>query len=632
MESRVFSFFAAVFARLAVWFEESVCGKIFDRFCSWCGKVYNDSFVSSFFKDKGERNVYSGSVFGKFVNLPKVFLLFLQKRFSRPINRLVQRSAVCTGINRWADISIRFYGSVLSVFALLLLIFRESGKLGFLFIAGLFAAGVVLMLINRSLRQLFGGSSVVAALAGLFMQYEDKKCDALPCGKKETVLAAAAGAVLAFLCIALGTELFIILFGAVFAFVFLLKYLRLGVFLTVALSPVLPTMALVGLSILCTAVFCVHVVKDETFTFAKNPMNVFVMFFVFALIWGCINSFSFAASASQAAVHISFILFYFIVINTIRTKEQWTALIKLFLASAFVVALYGVIQNFTGVSSTESWLDEDMFEDIEVRVYSFFNNPNVLGEFLVMAIPLTAAVVWGKIREEHKALFGFAFLSMAACMIFTWSRGAWLGLFFACALLFVIMDRRWVFVGILGLLVLPFLLAATGNTAILERILSVGNTADSSTAYRVAIWQAAIKIIRDFWISGIGIGSEAFKMVYPVYSLSGADFALHSHNLYLQVWVETGIIGIGSFIAMMVVFVKQVFSAGVMRIRRTDDSAKIVIALGAGMLGFLLQGMTDYVWYNFKMLMIFWIILALGISGVNVLQKRADTESGVAVK
>ncbi|MBO5930347.1 MAG: O-antigen ligase family protein, partial [Clostridia bacterium] len=416
----------------------------------------------------------------------------------------------------------------------------------------------------------------------------------------------------------------------ILAVAFLISYLHLGVFITIALSPMLPTMVLVALSFLCAMAFCIHVIANKEFRFARNSMNLFVVFFAIALLWGCVNSFDVISSVSQVAVHLSFILFYFVVVNTIRTKTQWLALIKLFLLSSFVVALYGVLQNFVGVQGAESWLDEDMFEGIRVRVYSFFNNPNVLGEFLVYTIPLCAAMLWGKMNKAYKTLFGFILISMAACMIFTWSRGAWLGVFFACALFLVIMDKRWVFFGVLALLLLPLLMVLSGNTTILERLISIGNTADTSTAYRVSIWKASVNIIQDYWVSGIGVGSKAYGSVYPLYALSGANFALHSHNLYLQVLVEMGVIGIGALLSMIVAFVRQVFSDKVIGAHKTDVHAKLVIALGAGLLGFLLQGFTDYVWYNYKMLMIFWIFLALGISGVNLIEKPLCDEEGTA--
>ncbi len=619
MTSKVFAFFKACIVRLLDWFDASMCGKYYNKFSARCHKLYCGSAISRFFHISSSRDYLKNSFFGKLILLPEKILLFLQNRLSAPIERQVQNSMICSAFSKWADTSVRLYGIALWGFSLPFFLQNLFARESVILSLAVFILGGCLIVINRSLRQLFGGSLLVKWMMELFTEIDETTHPCGACKRTQMIFAFLLGVLLSFVCYLFGIKLFAVVCVGILAAAFLIRYLHLGVFMTIVLSPVLPTMVLVALSFLCAAVFCVHVIADKDFRFAKNPMNLFVVFFALALLWGCVNSFAVFASVSQVAVHLSFILFYFVVVNTIRTKKQWSALIKLFLLSAFVVALYGVMQNFMGVQGSESWLDEDMFEGIRVRVYSFFNNPNVLGEFLVLSIPLTAAMLWGKMKGEHKTLFGFILLSMAACMIFTWSRGAWLGVFFACALFFVIMDKRWVFLGVLALLLLPLLMVLSGNTTILERLLSVGNTADTSTAYRVSIWQASVQMIRDFWVSGIGIGSEAFKSVYPVYSLAGADFALHSHNLYLQVWVEMGIVGIVALLSMVLMFVKQVFSNAVIGIHRTDSHAKLVIALGAGVLGFLLQGLTDYVWYNYKILMIFWIFLALGISGVNLI-------------
>ena len=46
----------------------------------------------------------------------------------------------------------------------------------------------------------------------------------------------------------------------------------------------------------------------------------------------------------------------------------------------------------------------------------------------------------------------------------------------------------------------------------------------------------------------------------------------------------------------------------------------------------MFQGLTDYVWYNYKILMIYWIIIALAICGVNLMPKSFEDEGGVSVK
>lgn len=624
MESKVFLFFSALISRIAMWFDESVCGRMFKKFSSCVYKEYKTSYIRKFFQGTKRENVFSESLTGKLFSIPAKILLFMQKKLSSPLNRILEESKVCVSVSKWADVSVRIYGIVLATYSILILLLSSLEGIKLLFGVAILIFGILMILINRSIRQIFSGSYVVKALGELFTEVNFEERDFIKCTTRSGILSILFGGLLAFLSMTLGAFKTAVLVFGVLGFAFYVKYLSLGVFLTVALAPVLPTMVLVALSFLCAFVFCIHVIKNKEFTFAKNPMNVAVIFFAISLVLGCINSCSFISSTSQALVHLSFIMFYFIVINVIRTKKQWMALVKIFVVSGFVVALYGVLQNFIGVNSTESWLDEEMFQDIKVRVYSFFNNPNVLGEFLVITIPLTVAIIWGKIRHTHKTFYGLSFLSMVACMIFTWSRGAWLGMFLALALFFVIMEKRWVFFGMLALLLMPVILVLSGNSAILERILSVGNTSDTSTAYRVSIWVASFNMIKDFCVSGIGIGSEAFKVVYPKYALSGADFALHAHNLYLQVWVEMGLVGIISLLSVVLTFIRQTFSEKVISVRKKDNYAKLVIAIGAGFLGFMFQGLTDYVWYNYKMLMIFWTFIALGISGVNTISEDKE--------
>jgi putative inorganic carbon (HCO3(-)) transporter len=485
-----------------------------------------------------------------------------------------------------------------------------------------------MVLVNRSILQLLSGSKIYEAVCGIFDGFgKELSSDVKRVKIHHYIIACSIGVLMSLICVMAGVETLIIISGGVFAFVFLMKYLQLGVFLTVALSPMLPTMMLVGLSFICLAVFLIHAIIDDKFTFAKSPLNVSVVFFVIALIWGVINSFVPVSSLKQVMVHGSFIIFYFVIINVIRTKKQWMSLIKIFICSAFLVAVYGVIQNFFGTSSTESWLDEKMFTGIERRVYSFFNNPNVLGEFLVLTIPVVVALIWNKLKDSHKVLFSVILVFMVACMIFTWSRGAWLGMMIALALFLVISDKRWVPAGILVLFLVPVGLYLTGNAAILERFMSIGNTADTSTAYRVSIWQASIEMISDFLVGGIGIGSDAFTVIYPSYALSGANFALHSHNLYLQILVETGLIGIISLLAVLLGFLKTVFATNIVRKIKTSDMAKILVALGTGFLGFMFQGLTDYVWYNYKILMIFWIVIALGVSGAKIIKNDKGGDS-----
>ena len=106
------------------------------------------------------------------------------------------------------------------------------------------------------------------------------------------------------------------------------------------------------------------------------------------------------------------------------------------------------------------------------------------------------------------------------------------------------------------------------------------------------------------------MGEAAFNSVYPFYSYN-AIVAPHSHNVYLQMLVDAGISGLIAFLAIAVLFLKRMSS--LYRAKKGAISI-LAVAIGAGVIAYLVQGMFDYVFYNYRVLMIFWAVLGMGMA------------------
>ena len=236
---------------------------------------------------------------------------------------------------------------------------------------------------------------------------------------------------------------------------------------------------------------------------------------------------------------------------------------------------------------------------------------------------------------------------MGVCLLMTWSRGAWLGLIGAALLFLFIWHRRavWlIFAGIASIPILPYVLPAS----IIGRFTSIGNLGDSSTSYRMYIWRASCEMIRDYGWTGIGIGEGAWGKVYPLYAYLGVETAPHSHNLFMQIWIETGIGGLLLFVAVLFLLLQSVFTLyrrlytarevncpGTMRDTAGDSTTErnrqdarnrsqirlFTASLVCGIFAVLVQGMTDYAWYNYRVYLMFWLIVGLTSASV----RSADT-------
>lgn len=372
--------------------------------------------------------------------------------------------------------------------------------------------------------------------------------------------------------------------------------------ITIFCAPFLPTM-LVLLMLICTALSLIlKIVITKDFKLKYFKTNVWILIFVLVVGISAMTSISLEESRNIALLMGAFILSYFVVINTIENKKQFKFILYLFIIATVLTAVYGLYQYKYGDLYSQAWLDTDMFEDIKMRVYSTFENPNVYGEYLILAIPIIISLMWEEKGIAKKLMLLAALGITMLAMVLTFSRGCWLGAMFAIALLAVMIDRRFIILGILALMAMPFVLPET----IINRFMSIGNMGDSSTSYRVYIWLGTLAMLKDYWFSGIGMGITSFNTVYPIYSYNNVTTP-HSHNLFLQIVVEYGIVGLIIFAGVMYNFYKETIIS--------VFKNKNVVTMGfiSGVSGFMIESLFDHTWYNYRVVLIFWIVIALGI-------------------
>lgn len=407
----------------------------------------------------------------------------------------------------------------------------------------------------------------------------------------------------------------LLLFGASLIVVLFLVFHKpeVGVLATVALLPFLPTMLICGEIFIVWVAYLLKLLRGKR-TFKLGVLDLFVLMFSVYFFLGGVFSVSPSDSLPPACVFLTFISFYFVVINLVRTTDFVKKILFSSSVSLFICSIYGIYQNFFAAPDT-TWTDEDMFSEIETRVVSTFENPNVFGEYLILLLPIVITFLVVS-KQPYKRAFSFACLAASVmALVYTWSRGAWLGAIASMFIFLVIINRRAIAFYLTGIFAVPFAIPFLPSS-IIERFTSIGNMTDSSTSYRVFIWEASVGMIKDYFFSGIGVGSVAFQTVYSEYALAGIETAPHSHNLYLQILVELGVFGFLIFLISIFMLFSKAFTF--LKKSEDKDSKIIVGALLCGIIAFLVQGLTDYVWYNYRVFALFWMLIAVCVATVKV--------------
>jgi O-antigen ligase len=373
-------------------------------------------------------------------------------------------------------------------------------------------------------------------------------------------------------------------------------------------------MVVVGLCLLCFVSLVIKALTTPKFSWRLDGMGLMIVSMVLIYLLASITSFAPFKSVQIWAVYFAFMIFYFVIINTIKTKNQLFNLLKIFALSALFVCLYGIAQYIFGWNVKQAWMDEEMFEDIKMRIYSTLENPNVLGEYILLTLPICISLMWTSKKILPRIIYGGMSLVLALALVLTFSRGCWLGIMAAAAIFITFAaGKLWGF-ALVAIPVIPFVLPES----IINRFTSIGDMKDSSTSYRVYIWMGTLLMLKDFWISGIGPGTEAFTQVYPFYSYNGI-VAPHPHNLFLQIITESGVIGLVAFLLLLFLFFKNLV-VGCQYFGKGNKFSVVIIGIASAVAGFLLQGMFDNCFYNYRVFMIFWAVLAIGIASCHIAQ------------
>jgi len=150
---------------------------------------------------------------------------------------------------------------------------------------------------------------------------------------------------------------------------------------------------------------------------------------------------------------------------------------------------------------------------------------------------------------------------------------------------------------------------------------SVGK--DSSSLYRIDIWKSSIAMLKDYWVTGIGLGPETPMKLFAGYSRLKTP--AHSHMLPIEIWLEMGLAGILSFIWFVARMVKKSFIS--IYSSKNTFLNNIIAASVASYAAILAMGLTDYVWFYPRTMNMFWFNTAIFISAINMaLSGKASRE------
>ena len=253
---------------------------------------------------------------------------------------------------------------------------------------------------------------------------------------------------------------------------------------------------------------------------------------------------------------------------------------------------------------------------ISVGAGSSFGDPAVYAAFLVIVLPLTVALL-GQSRGMLRVFYSLVLILNTGAVILTAERFAWLALLLGVFIYFAHKAPYASPLVVCMLAVFPYVLFLFPSEA-LSTVFS--NTLNGLSVDELSeLWQAATGVFSDNALLGIGIGEECFAEEF-----SGLGFAgvTNSHNLFLEIGLEAGIVALASLVLLIIVRFRHrsVYKSYVKDSQLSLISTMTAIAITC----LIILGTTYYLFENMAILYLFWFVFGLGSAALRVAKREHD--------
>lgn len=261
------------------------------------------------------------------------------------------------------------------------------------------------------------------------------------------------------------------------------------------------------------------------------------------------------------------------------------------------------------------------------RLSGPFASPNSLASMLLILLPI---VFFGVVR--YRSLWPkTSFVMLLVCavsfvaLLCTGSRNAYLAFFviFLAFLVFCYLGREWLTLKIMAcLLILSCLFLGVAAPQFISDRFNRGISQDG----RVYLTQVAVQLIEEKPYTGIGLGrwSEVYHERFEAANPFHEKNIQSPHNIYLQIWNETGLVGLSGFLILILFQFKTFIGSLIAYYRSHGPGLPWLAGFFLPLLATYLFGLFDYDFFNRHTMQLYWFYGGMAVYSWVYYKKEAN--------
>ena len=328
-------------------------------------------------------------------------------------------------------------------------------------------------------------------------------------------------------------------------------------------------------------------------------------FFFFLLLFIIASTISiFTSSDTRGALgewkafYVEPILFFLLLLGL--DKKHSKNLITALLISGLITSLLAIYQHYTGFMVPSSfWENQSTY-----RVTAWYGFPNGVGLFLTPLFVLTFYDIFKYKKINWQTIIAIFFIPTSLlAIIFAKSTGALIGITGTIFLLLFFYKKTRLLTTIFAITGFILLFSLPQLTSIKKEI----TMQDRSGQIRLGIWHETWTFLKDHPIVGSGLASYDLRIVPYHQKVNGENIEIfhHPHNIFLTIWVNTGILGLLAFLGILL----NIFYNNIFKKKMAVQNYIIIVSL----VGLLITGLVDSPYIKNDLAILFWFVIFLNI-------------------
>lgn len=306
--------------------------------------------------------------------------------------------------------------------------------------------------------------------------------------------------------------------------------------------------------------------------------------------------------------------FFFLIVAIIESKEEIKNLISFIVIISVPIIIYGFIEHFLRYNILYPvWATDVLLNSSYYRITSIFYNPIEYGLYLSLITPLALSFLFTEKKFARRLLWGSYIIVLVLNLLWTFSRGPWIGTLFGIFLVFVgyfknpFYRKRFPLIPVVILVMAVSLYWGLSTGQQIREVFDNRILVQGTINERFELWRVAFNVFLENPILGVGLRN------FQYYSyLADRRFGYSAvENYFFRALAENGILGFTAFITIIGIVINKVIKI----INNRQDNS-LYLGISGGIVALIVCGLSNDS-FGYPQITLYWVTFVALLSMCN---------------